>query len=117
LLGSDAAIGASVANAREAQAAEAMGATYVSVGSIFASGSKPDAGEAIGLQPLGEIKRAVYLPVLAIGGINCHNVEAVIRAGADGVAVIGAVAEADDMVAATRELLHLIAAARGRREG
>jgi thiamine-phosphate diphosphorylase len=117
LLGSDAAIGASVANVREAQADEAMGATYVSVGSIFATGSKPDAGEAIGLQPLGEIKRAVHLPVLAIGGINCDNVEAAIRAGADGVAVIGAVAEADDMVAATRKLVRLIAAARGRREG
>jgi thiamine-phosphate pyrophosphorylase len=42
--------------------------------------------------------------VLAIGGLTCDNVENVIRAGADGIAVISAVTEAADMVAATRAL-------------
>lgn len=105
LLGPEAVIGASVASVEEAQAAEAAGASYVSVGAIYATPSKADAGEPIGLQPIGDIKRAVTLPVLAIGGITCDNVEAVIRAGADGVAVISAVAEAEDMVGATRALL------------
>jgi thiamine-phosphate pyrophosphorylase len=112
LLGSDAVIGASVASVREAQAAEAAGAAYVSLGSIFATGTKPDAGEAIGLGPLAQIRRAVSIPVLAIGGVNCDNVESAIRAGADGVAVVSAVAEANDMAAATRQLLRLIAAAK-----
>jgi len=105
LMGPDAIVGASVANVLEAKAAQAAGASYVSVGAIYATPSKADAGEPIGLQPIADIKRAVTLPVLAIGGITCENVEAVIRAGADGVAVISAVAEADDMVGATRALL------------
>ena len=105
LLGSEAIIGASVADVSEAQAAQAAGASYVSVGAIYATPSKADSGEPIGLAPVGGIKRAVGLPVLAIGGITCENVEAVIRAGADGVAVISAVAEAEDMVGATQALV------------
>lgn len=105
-------IGASVSNPQEARAAEAEGATYVSVGSIFPTTSKPDAGEPVGIAAIGEIRDAVSLPVLAIGGINCDNVEAVIRGGAAGVAVVSAIAEAENMVAATAALLRLIRAAR-----
>ncbi len=112
MLGPGAVIGASVANAEEAKAAEEAGATYVSVGSVFETSSKSDAGEAIGIGPIGDIRRATALPVLAIGGINRDNVEAVIRAGAHGVAVISAVAEAGDMVEATANLRRLIRKAR-----
>lgn len=115
LLGPEAVIGASVATVEEAKRAEADGASYVSVGAIFPSGSKADAGEAIGLGPIGEIKRNVGLSVLVIGGISRDNVEAVVRAGADGVAVISAVADAPDMTAATAELLRGIRAARSSR--
>ena len=113
LLGSEAVIGVSVSSEKEAEAAEKEGASYVSVGSIFPTASKSDAGEAIGVEPLSRIKRVVGLPVLAIGGVNCDNVQAVIRAGADGVAVISAIAEAEDMVEATSRLKSLIAEARG----
>lgn len=112
LLGPQAIVGVSVASAAEARAAEAAGASYVSVGSIFATGSKPDAGRPIGAAAIGEIKRAVEVPVLAIGGIRRDNAAEVIRAGADGVAVISAVAEAADMASATAELLRLIGGAR-----
>jgi thiamine-phosphate diphosphorylase len=112
VLGDEAIIGASVANAQQAAEAEAAGATYVSVGSVFPTGSKADAGEPIGLAAVREVKRKVRLPVLAIGGISRDNVTEVIRAGADGVAVISAVASADDMERATAELLRLIADAR-----
>lgn len=112
ILGPDAVIGASVADEQEAKAAEEQGATYVSVGSVFATTSKPDAGEAIGIAPIAEIGRATHLPVIAIGGINEGNAAAVIRAGARGVAVISAVAEAEDMVEATSALVRLIGEAR-----
>ena len=59
-----------------------------------------------------EIGRATQLPVIAIGGINEGNVAAVIRGGAHGVAVISAVAEAEDMLEATSALLRLIREAR-----
>ncbi len=112
IMGRRAIIGASVADSEEARAAEAAGASYVSVGSIFSTASKPDAGAAIGPAAIAEIKAEVGLPVLAIGGINCDNVGAVIEAGADGVAVISAVADAEDMVAAVEHLRRLIGHAR-----
>jgi thiamine-phosphate pyrophosphorylase len=112
-MGAEAIVGASVASPEEALSAEGSGATYVSVGSIFETPSKPDAGRAIGLAPIAQIKDAVTVPVLAIGGINCDNVGAVIGVGADGVAVISAVADAPDISAATRRLCALIREARG----
>lgn len=112
LMGPQAIMGVSVDGLEKARAAEAEGASYVSVGSIYPTSSKPDAGEAIGLELLGQIKREVGLPVLAIGGISRHNVSEVIRSGADGVAVISAVADAEDMEAAVVELREAILAAR-----
>jgi thiamine-phosphate pyrophosphorylase len=108
LLGPGAMIGASAATVESARAAEAAGADYLGVGPVFPTGSKPDAGEAIGLTCLAEIKAAVSIPVLGIGGIDAGNVAEVMRAGADGVAVIAAVSEAEDMVAATAELLKAV---------
>lgn len=115
LMGPGAIVGVSVANPEEAYAAEAGGASYVSFGPVFATASKADAGGPVGTGLLGAIKKAVSVPVLAIGGINRHNVREVMAAGADGVAVISAVAEAADMVEACATLRRLIA--EGRREG
>lgn len=117
LLGPAATVGASVANVEEAREAEAAGASYVSVGAVYATSSKPDAGAPVGPDAVTEVRRAVRVPVLAIGGITCDNVEAVIEAGADGVAVISAVAHAPDMVEATRCLLARIRRAAARRSG
>jgi thiamine-phosphate pyrophosphorylase len=105
-------LGASVKTVEEAQAAQEAGASYLGVGPIFPTGSKADAGEAIGLERLAAIVRATSRPVLAIGGITCDNIADVIRAGAHGAAVIAAVAEAPDMQTATEELLRCIRNAR-----
>jgi thiamine-phosphate pyrophosphorylase len=70
-----------------AKAAEAAGADYVGVGAVFASGTKPDAARA-SLDMLAETKRQLSIPVAAIGGITIKNVEQVVGAGADMVAVI-----------------------------
>ncbi len=112
LLGAGRLIGASVDDPADAAEAQAAGASYLGVGPIFPTGSKADAGRAIGTQPLAEIKRAVAIPVLAIGGLTCDNVDSVIRAGADGIAVISAVAGADDMAAAARALRERVSRAR-----
>jgi thiamine-phosphate diphosphorylase len=114
LMGPGAIIGVSVGNLEEAIAAEARGASYVSVGSVFATGSKPDAGKPIGAGAIAAIEHEVGIPVLAIGGINCDNIGAVIEAGADGVAVVSAVADAPNMAAAARALRQLIQEARRR---
>src|SRR5207302_10184693 len=77
---------------------------YLGVGAVFATATKADAGAPIGLDRLREIRRAVRLPVVGIGGITADNAAAVIRAGAAGVAVITAVTLADDMAAAVRRI-------------
>jgi len=96
-------IGISVGSVREAVVAEEGGADYVAVSPVFSTTSKDDAGLGHGLAALREIRAEVSIPVIAIGGINCDNVGAVIRAGADGVAVISAVVGQPDITAAARD--------------
>ncbi|MCL4508848.1 MAG: thiamine phosphate synthase [Chloroflexi bacterium] len=104
LLGEAAVVGVSVATAEEARAALRLGASYVSLGPIFETSSKHDAGPPVGLDWIRSI-RAVYPgPLCAIGGITADNAAAVIEAGADGVAVLGAIASAEDPFAAARRL-------------
>jgi thiamine-phosphate diphosphorylase len=101
-------IGASVSTEEEARQALAEGADYLGVGAMFATETKPDAGLPVGPQRLAEMRRAVALPIIGIGGITAANVAAVMRAGADGAAVITAISRADDMEAAARELARAI---------
>ena len=101
-------IGVSVGNAEEARIAERNGATYVALSPIFDTASKDDAGHGHGLETLREIRRAVSIPVVAIGGINKTNTPEIIKAGADGVAVISAVVSQPDVTAAAKELRDIV---------
>lgn len=102
-LGSDAIIGVSAGSFEEAERAIKDGADYIGVGSIYATQSKPDAGEPIGVDALSRIVQTVArrIPVVAIGGIDVGNVLPCWRAGVGGVAVVSAVmmAEHPDVVA------------------
>ena len=98
-------IGVSAETAALARQAERDGADYVGVGPVYATGSKADAGDAVGAGRIAEVAAAVRIPVVGIGGITSGNAPAVLRAGAAGVAVIGAVMRADDPEAAVRALL------------
>lgn len=108
LMGDDAIIGASVDNVEQAVAAVEAGADYVGVGAIFKTSTKPDAAQGIGLGPIFEIREAVDVPIVAIGGINRGNIQDVIRAGADAAAVVSAVVAQDDVAGAAHELRDLI---------
>lgn len=109
ILGDDKIIGVSATSLDEALEAEAQGADYLGVGPIFPTPSKDDAAEPIGCGVLEVIRRRVRVPLVAIGGINAENVEKVLLAGADSIAVISAVSMAEDMVSAARELAQRIA--------
>ncbi|MGD1147634.1 MAG: thiamine phosphate synthase [Thermoanaerobaculaceae bacterium] len=104
LVGDSMLLGVSVATAGQAAAAERAGADYVSVSPIFLTPTKPDACNAVGLEGLSEIRSAVRLPVVAIGGINAANAPEVMRAGADGVCVVSAIMAAPDPRRAAAEL-------------
>ena len=86
-------LGISAATRREAAVAEFSGATYLGAGPVWATPSKPDAGNPIGLDGLADVCLATQLPVVAIGGVDASNAADCIRAGASGVAVIRALAE------------------------
>ncbi|HXG04538.1 MAG TPA: thiamine phosphate synthase [Candidatus Binatia bacterium] len=105
-------LGLSTHSEAQAWAAQAAGADYVAVGAMFPTGTKPDF-QLVGPALLRKLRGAIRVPLIGIGGITHANVAEVIRAGADGVAVISAVCGAPDPEAATRRFLDLIDAARG----
>jgi thiamine-phosphate pyrophosphorylase len=94
-------LGLSAASVEEAKEAERRGAAYVGAGPVWATPSKPDADPPIGLHGLRAICDVLSVPVVAIGGVDPANARACIEAGAAGVAVIRAVADAR---ALTREI-------------
>lgn len=108
-------IGASVGSVEEGRAAERDGADYIALSPVFSTPTKDDAGPGHGLEVLSDLRAAVKIPVIAIGGINSGNVRDVVAAGADGVAVISAVLGADDVEAAARSMRELVLMAKGGR--
>jgi thiamine-phosphate pyrophosphorylase len=108
-------VGVSVGSPEEAVRAEEEGAGYVALSPLFSTPTKTDAGAGHGLSVLREIRNAVSVPVIAIGGIGRENVSDVIAHGADGVAVISAVFGKDDVRSAAQELKSLISAAKAHR--
>lgn len=97
-------IGKTVHNLKEAIAAVDDGADYLGVGSIFATATKEDAKQCLGLETLISIRNAVKVPVMAIGGINMNNITSVIATGVEAVAVVSAVVSEDDITEATRRM-------------
>jgi thiamine-phosphate pyrophosphorylase len=108
LLGHGRLIGISVATVEEARSAWHGGADYIGAGPVFATSTKDCARPPIGLAGLQKIREAVKLPLLAIGGINARNAAEVMRAGADGIAVVSAIMKAPDPGQAAAELLRVL---------
>ena len=88
-------IGLTVGNIEEAKNAFMMGVDYIGLGAMYATGTKKNA-TVIGLEPLKAIAKLATCDVVAIGGIDAHNFQAVYDAGADMLAVSGAVLGSDE---------------------
>ena len=97
-------LGCSTTTVNQAMAAQSEGADYVAVGSMYPTPSKETA-VVVGLDRLREIRQAISLPLVAIGGITKNNVAEVIAAGADSVAVISAVLGAESPEEAARQIV------------
>jgi thiamine-phosphate pyrophosphorylase len=97
-------IGVSAGTVEDALVAEKDGADYVGAGAVFPTGSKADAGDAIGLEGLARICAAVHIPVVGIGGIGLANAADVMKTGAAGIAVISAILAQKDIKAASETL-------------
>lgn len=83
-------LGVSAQTVEQALLAQQAGADYLGVGAVFPTGTKDDA-DAVSIQTLGEICRAVSIPVVAIGGIGQHNVMQLAGSGICGIAVVSAI--------------------------
>ncbi|WP_394740680.1 thiamine phosphate synthase [Natronococcus roseus] len=114
LLGPEAVVGCSASTVAEAQRAEADGADYLGVGSVYGTTSKdvPEAETGVGPERIAEIAETVSIPVVGIGGITADNAGPVAEAGAVGVAVISEITAAEDPAAATATLAETVETAK-----
>ena len=106
LIGPDKILGISAGTVEEAIAAENAGADYIGVGAVFGTSTKKNARN-LSVEKLQEIRHAVSIPVVAIGGIHAGNLLELSGSGVDGVAVVSAIFAAADPGKATALLLEL----------
>ena len=99
VLGEERIVGVSTHNNAQVREAEASYADYVAVGPVFATASKADTEPVIGLEGVRRARSLTTKPLVAIGGITHQNAASVMEAGADAVAVIGALLPGDGMTA------------------
>ncbi|MFD1991915.1 thiamine phosphate synthase [Paenibacillus nicotianae] len=104
-LGYNKMIGVSAHNVTEARQAIQDGADYLGIGPIYPTISKADAQAVQGTSTITALKNYhIDIPVVGIGGIHAHNAEPIFTAGADGIAVISAIAGQDNVEQATQQL-------------
>jgi thiamine-phosphate pyrophosphorylase len=107
-------VGRSVHSVERAIEAEAQGADFLVVGTVFATGSKPEL-EPAGPELLRDVGKVTKIPFLAIGGVNTANVAQVLEYGAHGAAVISAILASPDTAQAAQGLKQAMKDAAGRK--
>lgn len=103
LLGRRRLLGVSTHSVAQALQAEAEGADYIGVGPIFQTPTKPNY-PPVGVSLIAQVKARIRVPFVAIGGINLSNVDTILEAGADSVAVVRAVVAQEDIQGAAAQL-------------
>lgn len=103
ILGADKLIGVSAALPEEARQAQADGADYLGIGAVFHTSTKDDA-RAVSLETLREIRAAVTIPFVVIGGVNAQSITKLYGMGIDGAAIVSAIVAQKDITAAAREM-------------
>ena len=112
LIGPDMILGLSVETEALAAAVDPAVVDYVGAGPVFATQTKPAHKPPVGMEGLARLVAATSLPAVAIGGLKTGHVEAVLKAGARGVAVVSAICGQPDPQAAALELSEAIRKAR-----
>lgn len=103
ILGADKLIGVSAALTEEALQAQEDGADYLGIGAMFPTATKEDT-RTVSLETLREIRAAVTIPFVVIGGINAQTIPQFYGMGVDGAAVVSAIVAQKDITAAAREI-------------
>lgn len=115
IMGPGAIIGLSVTQPSQISAIPHGIVDHLGVGPVFGPGVKSDAKPAIGLDGLRACVALARKPVVAIGGVGLGNAAACVEAGADGVAVVSAIAAQTDPQAAAAALRGVVDEALARR--
>jgi thiamine-phosphate pyrophosphorylase len=100
-------IGVSTHSVDEAVRAEREGADFITLGPVYETPSKMKYGPPVGINMLGEVKTKVSIPVIAIGGITREKVHELLKAGADGIAVISAILTAENVYETTKHFMQV----------
>ncbi|MFH1441556.1 MAG: thiamine phosphate synthase [Candidatus Omnitrophota bacterium] len=95
ILGKEKIIGVSCHSLKQAKQARDNGADYIGIGPVFGTPTKPEY-KPIGLKMLSRVVKQIDIPVFAIGGINKDNIQQLTSAGADRIAVVRAVCQAEN---------------------
>ncbi len=103
ILGEDKIIGVSAALPEEAAQAQADGADYLGVGAVFPTSTKTNT-RPVTPEIIREIRAAVTIPFVVIGGVNPENVRTLYGLGINGAAVVSAIISKPDITAAAREM-------------
>jgi thiamine-phosphate pyrophosphorylase len=114
IIGNNKILGVSVSSVAEAVKAKKDGADYLGVGAMFATGTKTDA-ELVTMNELRDIRSAVSLPIVVIGGINLTTIPSFANTGIDGIAVVSALISTKDITEAARQLRALYSGIERRR--
>jgi len=102
LMGKKAIIGASCHTVAQARRAQSEGADYIGAGQIYHTTTKGITRHPIGIRGYAAIRKAVSIPVIAIGGIKTDNATELVEAGCDGIAVVTGIMWAKDPVKTAR---------------
>lgn len=106
ILGPGKILGVSTHNEAQLRAAASQPVDYVAIGPVFPTATKQNPDPVIGLEGVQRARQLTRKPLVAIGGITAANAPAVLRAGADSVAIISAIFKPEaDIVARAKEFL------------
>ncbi len=104
ILGNDAIIGLSVESFEQAEEANRYDVDYIAISPVFTTPTKEELTQELGITGVQKITEISKHPSVGIGSIKPHNAESIIKAGADGVAVVSAICSAEDPEKAASEL-------------
>lgn len=108
LVGSDLIIGVSTHSPAQARAAVKEGADYIGVGPLFATKTKVDVCDPVGLDYLDYVVKTIEIPFVAIGGIKEHNLAEVVKTGAQTIALVTEIVGSKDIADKIKRLQRIM---------
>jgi len=107
-LGTKKIIGLSIENMEQVREANALDVDYIGISPVFSTLTKTNTSPPFGLEGIRAVVALTKHPTVGIGGINVNNADAIMKAGAKGIAVVSAICSANQPYEAAIELKNRI---------